>query len=610
MRSRHAIALRCLVVWSGLVALGPSALAAGADAAGIKQAADCLPADLTAVLVLREGDQQLTAIRKISEGPAIQESAGYKALITNPDLVKGKLFAAGLAAAAGSDLWSAGGALLGKDLAIGVAANEQAGQPRFIAVSVARDTALVGRILTQIHAVTGLEVNGQPDAKRSRQIDRVTVFSANPQLHHCYTDGVLMVSNHADLLADALAAAKSGRNRLSAGKTYRDALADVPQNAVAFACGDMARVRQLIGKGQPLPEQLPNALGGLMFGGWWHTLANAQQAVLWITAEGDSIALNGKVTSAKALPPTHRGFVPAGIVHDSWSAEQLPGFLAEVSVTRGWAELFAERESLLTLPAAGDLVNFSSTLTTLMGQLDFVNDLLPNVSGPVRLIAARQNFDGKNVAPTPKLPAFAMVIPFKRVEEMGLTRRLQTASQMAISFLNFDAAQKNQPAYLIENQRVGEHMLLTTTFADAPMRMSGDAKEAMPATQPGMTGVRFNFAPGAAVVGDRYVIATSTDLLRNVVDMISKAGKPAADAKGAQDSLTINGRELTAILADNRAELVTNNMLEKDHSRAQAEGEIDGLLGLLKFADRLDMTSSTGEKSARVSIKLTFRGIR
>ncbi|MEP0844284.1 MAG: DUF3352 domain-containing protein [Phycisphaerae bacterium] len=605
--------LMAVVMVSGSAGGPWAAQAAGAEPAGARRAADCLPEGLVAAVVLRDGDQQVAAIRKIVEGPAVAESPGYKALAANPDLLKGRIFAAGLAAAAGTDLWSAGGAILGRELAVGLALDEKnAKQPRFIAVAVARDPALLERILKQVHAVTGLEVDGKPDDQRTKQFGGLTVFSSNPQEHHCFFDGVLMVSNDGGLLKSAIDAARSGQGRLSGSPSYREAVAEVPAKAVAFAFGDMARLRSAIGKGKPLPAQVPNALNGLLYGAWWHTLINAEKAVVWITAEGKTFALDGKVVSGVALPETHRGFTPKPTLRDTWSAEKLPGFLAETSVTRGWAELFAEREALLTLPAAGDLVNFSNVLTALMGQVDFVNDLLPNVEGPVRLVVTRQDFGRMPYTPTPKLPAFGLVIPFKSVEAMNLSRRLQTASQMAVAFLNYDAAQKNKPGYLIETQQRGPYTLVTTTFADGP-RMAGPApggdKDARPATRPAVQDVRYNFAPAAAVVGNRYIFTTSAELLRNLVDVVSEAsaptdGRPAPPA----DVLTINGTALAAVLADNRAELIANNMLEKDHSRSQAEGEVDGLLGLLKFAERLDLTSSTGEKQARLSLKLTFRG--
>lgn len=595
MRSRH-----CARIGSGLAVLFLLAgVAPAAPAKPARPAADFLPDRVLAAAFMRNGDQQLQALRKKLAEQEFEKTPAGQALNNNAELAQGKLFLGGLAAVAGVDLWQGAGAFMGSELAVALVP-QPGGKPGLVAAAVLRDADVVKKIAKQFHTMAGLEYDGKPDPARSTTVGDLVIYSPSEDLHYCITDEAWVLANSRDLIKAALEGAKSGQGTLSRSGAYKQALADVPANAVVWASGDVAALRGVLAGGKPMPMQVPNALAGLLFGAWWHTLANADKAVIWATAEKDTLALHARVTSRTALPETYRGFMPKVTDANAWSAEKLPGYLAEMSITRGWADLFAEREALLTTQAASDLVNFSSVLTTLMGKVDFVDDFLPNVAGPVRLIVARQDFNGKPYLPTPRLPAFALVVPLRAEEAAQLGRRLQTASQMAVSFLNYEAAQKNEPAYLIENQKHQNIDLLTTTFADAP----ADTQPAG-AAKPAAGGVRYNFAPAAAVVKDRYILATSADLLKNLVDAVLAGGKPAGKADA--DTMIINGRELAAILKDNRNEMVTNNMLEKNHSRAQAEGEVDTLLGLAALADRLELVSTSSDKQANLTLRLVMR---
>lgn len=613
-----AIQVRRLLPASGThsliaVAVLLSLLAPATHAAESETAA-YVPDRVVVAATLRDGDRHLQHLREFLDEAGFADSPAYRNLVANPGVLQAQIGLAGIAATAGLDPWGAAGAVLGRELWLGLAPRA-GGKPAALLVIAPREPAAFDRLLSVIHSMTGLVVEGKPDPGRSEKVGDVVVFHVNAELHHCRVDNVLLVANDADLLRAALDANRRGAGRLCDLAAWRKARERVPPDAAAWVFVDARRLLAEIGERRELPAQLPNPLGGFLFGGWWHALRSAEQAVAWLELAPRELRLAASIESATALPETHRGYAWNGDAGLGWDASELPAYLSEVVVGRDWSALFAEREALLTLPAAGDLVNFSNTMTTLMGQLDFVDGLLPAVNGPARLILARQDFSGRELIPTPKLPAFALVVPLKMADPVELGRRLQSASQMALTLINADAMQKNEPAFLLDVDRYRDVRMVYAEYprdASASM-MSGPAGgeptppgSAPAATQPRTVGVRYNFAPAAAVVNGAYVVATSRKLLEAIIDRALDAREERPTAAG-RDRWRVSLRELVAILRDNREELLIQNMLEKDHARAAAEAEIETLLGLLDFGDSAELIAGSAERSVEATLTVRFR---
>ncbi len=584
-----------------------------------ERAADYLPDGLALAVSVRSGDRQIEALRATLAARDFFGSAAIQALLENPDLIQARVGLTGIAAISGMDLWEASGVVLGRDLMAGVRPGKD-GKPEVLLVTVARHPEGLDRILGSIHGLVGLSRDDSPAAQRTWTVDGVRVHSAAPQVMHCRVDDALLVSNSRDLLKAAIAARDAGP-LINRSKAYREALESVPLDAPVWAYADVATIRRRIGA---LPERLPNPAAGFVAGGAWHAIRHADAAVAWLEADGADLALKVRVASKAPLPGSHRGFIVKEVAPAKWSAEALPRFLAEVSVARGWADLFADREALLTLPASSDVVNFNSVLTTLLGQVDFMDEILPVVNGPVRLVATRRTFAGSDFVPSPKLPAFALITPLSGRTETNFARRLQSGTLTAFSLLSADAAQKKEAGFFVDTDRYRGHKIYYTEFntpssggmrMDAPARTSTDAADGAGPDADGsettVAGVRYNFAPAAALVDDQYVVATSRQMLRDVIDAIAaSAGAGIADLPRGADRLRINVVEVVETLLQNRQELVVNSMLEKDHSKRDAEREVDALLGALRFLDFVELTSWLDEHGARADLRVRLRSVR
>jgi hypothetical protein len=500
----------------------------------------------------------------------------------------------------------------------------------------------VEKLLNGVYALTGHMKGAVPDDTRTFEVAGVRVYELG-KAFQAVQDGVLLLTNERGLMEQVLRRAAPADDRLSQDRSYWECRRNVPEEAPLWAFLRVARVREQIESRRPIPAELDNPLGGLLFGGWWHDIRHAETALAWVTL-GDAPDKNAdaagglgvelRLIPAADLPDTHRGFLPPPVAV-GWDASALPSFLGEISVARDWAGLFSQRETLLTVQGASQLVNFSSTMSTLLGGLDFMNDVLPAIHGPVRFIATRQDFSRREPLPVPKLPAFALVAPLAEQQLARLSQRLSTGLQMAVSILNLENAQQGRPTYVIDVDRHAGVRYFFTDFGLEPDAagmsggMSGQAPKQPdgadpPASAPASAegGVRYNFRPAAAIVGRELVIATSAELLRDIIDASLKGAghaaggeddgaaqpaRPPGDAPPAGDFLRIDGAALTGLLRENRRELVINGVLE-GKSQATAENEIDLVLALAAFVREFQVELQRGPDAvhARARVRLDW----
>jgi len=568
-------------------------MADGQSKASAARAVDFLPEDVVAVAVLRDGDSRAGEFRSLLDSLDFYRSPTYRSAFQNPGTVKARLALEGFAANSGQAPWEAIGNLLGSNLAIGFGYRPGQPKPDLLLASVARDSEMVMEFLDAIHRFSGLDslveaVDRAPPFP-SRAED-VPIFSSKNDLHHCYLEHTLLVSSHRPFLTRAIDAHLAGKGRFSDTPAYRSVIQTVPESAVAWAQLDVGAMRATLTPAGKWPEKLGNPFGAFLFGGLWRHLSGADQALLWAEVADRELTVSGRVRSRDPLPESHRGFVVKP-VEASFSASRLPRYLGEIAVTRGWADLFAERESLLDRKGVGALARFTTNINTLLGRLDFVDELLPGLEGATRLVAAGQVFSAESPVPSPRLPAFALVTRMNEAADRELAGRLEKATQMAFSHLNLDAVQKKLPTFLIETERYRDHRLLVTTYDEIPER----------------PGLQFNFAPAAALVERHWIVATSRALLEDLVDaVIEKKRVAAAEPATAGDTIDVDVRAVADALRQNRRELVADQMRKKDLSRRRAAQEIDGLIGALDFLKRFrlkaESTASCTEVTVRVSL--------
>ena len=133
--------------------------------------------------------------------------------------------------------------------------------------------------------------------------------------------------------------------------------------------------------------------------------------------------------------------------------------------------------------------------------------------------------------------------------------------------------------------------------------------------------IQFNFSPCLAFVDDAVVLSSTITLAKQVAVSLSSPGQAASDSTAVDSTvssspalstaaantvLQIDAQAVKSILKDNRNHLISQNMLEKGHSKKEAELETDTLLSLIDLLDNAKLKLSF-HQSATLEISASFR---
>ncbi len=540
--------------------------AAGTTQSEIQRATNKLPAELPFFIAVRDGEKLVQQVGEWLQGLDPNNPIA-QAMDQHAGLNQARIGLLGIAAASGLSLEEALATLVGNELALTFEPETDAGAARFMLALAPSDSEALDRMLRQVYRSMGLLQRGQIAADHLRAIDEQQVVVLSEELLACRTGNALFLTNDESLLKKSL-----------------QIHADFSQSLESYACfseiaaGDivfgakLGSYKSLLASG--LPQALDNSLASILFGSELSALRGAEHISLRIDVKGDSLQASMDIAGKQGLPSELQALLPVEGRESAWQAEKLEGYLGTIAVRRNWADVFAEREAIMPLAQAGELVNFSGTMSALMGAVDFIEDFLARIDGPIRFLAARR----LDVAdpPSPLLPAMALIAPLGLDLPAGLEQRIRAGATSALSIIGLEDAQQGRDAILMDIDRYRGHRLVYGAY---PRDVSGPK-----------TGIRYNFSPAIALVEGELIVASTIDFLKQIIDQIEDAQSIAEDSFAA-DTLSLQLPRLAAVLEDNFESLRVSRMLDEDESRAQAGAWVNGLLGLLRLGGNLEFAS-------------------
>ncbi|MDB4786886.1 hypothetical protein OAG29_02880, partial [Planctomycetaceae bacterium] len=271
--------------------------------------------------------------------------------------------------------------------------------------------------------------------------------------------------------------------------------------------------------------------------------------------------------------------------------------LISLSVYRNLSEIWLRAGDLFNAEINDGFAKADATLTTLFSGKDFGEDILASLSPELQLVIARQNFSAGHPSPEIKLPGFALVTRMKDVEH---TRpEFRRIFMSFIGFLNVVAGSEEGRAQLdldLESFESGE--IISTRFV--PLAGSKPYEQ---------TNISYNFTPSVAFQDDLFILSSSSELARGLLSSQEQSMKDGSDTqKDSRINLALNltASGIRRTLEDNREHLIAQNMLEKGHSREEAEGEIGIIFEVLKLVESAGLRVLTTDKTFEAQLKLSF----
>ncbi len=538
-----------------------------------------LPKDADVRIMLRDGDGLIHRLKAIAGSPVVTDSQWWDQITSNPELSQARLMLLGVASVAKTDAWSAVGSVLGDRLAVGVNFDDETGEPHYVIASLSDNTEVRDRVMQQVLTfVTG-----------SNELKSNQIVPIGDAFYKSTNDGMIVFSNDRAMIKKSTGRA----NATPDARLMATVAKQVPADATIWTQVSSSFIERAIESEGNFSAKANEPLQGFLFGDWLHAIDNSRDGLAWLAVDDDSIRLSTVIDSDMPMPETHSGLLSTlSDGPEIWSGSSIEGYAGQMVISRDWAELFSERESLLNVVGAGQAVDFTSTLTSLLGGLDVMDDVLPAINGPINLIVARQNFESLGFKPNPQLPAFAMITPLDMSMTKNLALRLRSGTLSALSVVSLEMANNNQKVYAIQ---MGKHRGVDIVWSAYP---EGDGNEDAGMS---MLGPRFNFAPCTAIVDDHFVITTSIDLMKDLIDLQQDKTPSLEVPSAASGELLIESTGLASILQDNKEALIADEMLKKNHSRAQATQNIDLMFTLLDMVQDLTITSTPSESGSVVA---------
>lgn len=401
----------------------------------------------------------------------------------------------------------------------------------------------------------------------------------------------LLVTNKSETGRAVIDRLLDGGESLADNPRFAAASKSRPSGSAAWGFVDVQFVREANIANDLFNSQVDNPVGELLVGGIQSSLKATPYATASLTANHQLVGLTLSAPYDPEWIPEEREyyFGPAG----DGKGPALPDTtdtLFTLSTYRNFSEMWLRAGDLYGVEINDGFAKADATLTTFFAGRDFGEDILGSFENEVGFIATRTDFSEVLPRPTIKIPAFAVIFRLKEPETM--TRELRRTFQSLIGFLNVVGAMNGQRQLEMDMEKIGDHAeLITTSYVPEE-----DDRESTEAS------IAFNFSPSIGFAGERFVVASTASLARQLT-----LAKPT-DAKtiDANTHAKLNAGILRDVLADNREQLIAQNMLEDGNSREEAEAIIELILQVAGYFEgaSIELAATDGQLQAEAKIQV------
>ena len=264
--------------------------------------------------------------------------------------------------------------------------------------------------------------------------------------------------------------------------------------------------------------------------------------------------------------------------------------LLSLSTYRDFSTMWLRAGDLFDEKVNDGFAQADANLSTFFSGKDFGEEVLGAMQPEVQLVVARQTFADNQPQPAIKVPSFALVFRLKDPETMKPDFRRTFTS--LIGFLNVIGAMNGQPQLDLDIDKNEDRQIVTASYLP----------DKAGATRAGLK-IYYNFSPSVAFVGDHFIVSSTKELVGELLDVVDHEAAPREPVNTA---MRTNLSGVHDILADNRGQLVAQNMIGEGHTKAEAEHEIDVLLQLISMLRDASLEMKTSNDTIRVTFELSL----
>ena len=400
----------------------------------------------------------------------------------------------------------------------------------------------------------------------------------------------LLVTNNSDFGKAILDRMLDGDDEnLLSSKSFQDAVQTRSAGSIAWAFADIETVRESGVADDIYHDQINNPVLELLVGAIQSNLQHTPFATADLFVATDRVALKLAVPHNKSWIPEEREyfFGPTGDGR-GLAVPDVDQTLFTFSTYRDFAQMWLRAGDLFNAEINDGFAKADANLTTFFSGKDFGEDILGSLKPSVAFVAARQDFQNKKPQPAIKLPAFGLLMELKEPEKM--TREMRRTFQSLIGFYNVIGAMEGLNQLEMDMEKSDGVQFVSSSFIPEE-----DDRESMSAP------IAFNFSPTAGFAGERFVVASTTELAKQLTMAKIPDDKQIAD----NTAENLHAGVLRQVLEDNREQLIAQNMLEDGNTREEAETQIGLILQFIEYFR--DASLRLGQRNDRLEAELEIR---
>lgn len=522
------------------------------------------------------GQIQASELRQmVLDSPQYQDylkSPNYAKVMAGKTLVEGQI---------GMDLWTAGKQLLGGRIGLAVYPQPGRKQPDAVVIVRAAEAGSIDKLHQRMQpfiTLAGIE----PGDK----VDDVQFYDIKGKVFVGVAADWFVASSKRELLDSTvkLMASSNAAGSLSSDEPYQAMIKQMGQDHLIHGFVNLETIRSFAPR-LGLPQKVENPLGSLLASGVLELAKVSPYFGLTVDADASGFAITTGISGKSG--ELEKPFAPFFSNASGPGADrlpQVPNLLGGISIHRDFAGWYRNREHLIRDDVLPAFDKFETGIANILPGRDFGLDVLPKFGSNLSFLAAPQSFDHLDGKPGVELPGFAMVI---ELADAGGYDIAQLFFQTLVTITNIEAGKQGRQPWVMSSETHNETQIAYAKFLKKPKG------ERLP--------IVFNFVPASARVGDRFVLASSVSLCRQIVDQLKKPATSPADGN-RNFNVELHFKPIADLVETNRDFLAAQE-IQKGKEPEQVAKELDAGLRLLRMIESLRFSTSVKSDSFQAQLE-------
>lgn len=381
-------------------------------------------------------------------------------------------------------------------------------------------------------------------------------------VHAARVGSAVLISTKAEFLHQALDIPSSGKPGASVRnkKSLKDAGWLLPKNPLAMIWVDFASVKQTKETKDFFDATRQDFLQTLVLGSTIDCLRRADYVAAGLYQEGQGFRLALRLPAGRdGLPPEFAFHVPPKGTPGSLPLLEPPGVIYSQSFHLDIGFYWKNRAKLINAQMLKDIETGEKQVSKILPGSLKLGELLEKWGGHHRLVVVNHDKLPYKTEPGLRLPAFGYVTAM-RDPQFGKSMDAIIRSGGLIATLQFG-------------------LKMTHTEHDGVKIVAYRFPEGKPLAED-TENIRFNFEPCYAVVGDQFVVGSTVEVCKKLIDEVKRTAKlPPSPAVWRGKGFADGGAKLLATLSE---PVITNAILRQGVGIEEARQQVADLAAFIR----------------------------